>query len=374
MTAAAALHAALQPRRFRVLLLASAANVGIWILAGVFATSEFYRRTIVMHGIAPWNEVLELQMCTALLWAAFTPIVVLIAQRLPLRPPHRLRNALALLALIPLLAVFRAALGGAVLDLGEGHPVSMSMILLSIRVRTHRNIAFVTVIVFLSHVVDAQREAARRERQRLRAQTLLARTEIDELQRRLQPQFALRMLRHIGSVVREEPKTADTLIVTLSGILRRSMARGGDEWIRLGDELEHLDRCLDLCRTGGRFSVTARYIAADDVLACRVPALVLQPVIETIVLDLTSGTGGSVEVRCTREDDHACIEVSSTAASGSSLEAHEQSAAAVRARLATLYGASASVRVARNGAAVTTTLRVPYRECVEPEILEEARA
>lgn len=371
---ASALHAALQPHRLRVLLLASACNVAIWILAGVFATSEFYRRSIVMGGVAPWNEVLELQMCTALLWAVFTPLVVLMAQRLPLRPPHRLRNAAALLALIPLLAVVRAALGGAVLDLGEGHPVSLSMILLSIRIRTHRNIAIIAVIVFISNLVDAQREAARRERQRLRAQTLLARTEIDELQRRLQPQFALRMLRHIGSVVREEPKTADTLIVTLSGILRRSMARRGDEWSRLGDELEHLDRCLDLCRTGGRFSLAARYIAGDDVLACRVPALVLQPLIETIVLDLTSGAGGSVEVHCTREGDHTCIEVSSTAASGSRFEAHEQSAAAIRARLATLYGPAASVHVARNGAAVTTTLRVPYLERVEPEVLEEVGA
>ena len=48
---ASPLHAALQPRRLRVLLLASACNVAIWILAGVFATSEFYRRSIVMGGV-----------------------------------------------------------------------------------------------------------------------------------------------------------------------------------------------------------------------------------------------------------------------------------------------------------------------------------
>ena len=373
MTAAAP-HATLQPRRLRVLLLASAANGDIWILAGVFATSEFYCRAFVIHGVAPWDEVLPLQMATALLWAAFTPLVVLIAQRLPLQPPHRLRNAAALLTLIPLLAIFRAILGGAVIELCDGRPLSLGMTLLSIRVQTHRNIAIVALIVFISNLVDAQREAARRERQRLHAQTLLARTEIDELQRRLQPQFAVRMLRHIGSVAREEPKAADTLIVTLSGILRRSMARAGDEWIPLGDELEHLDRCLDLCRTGGRFSLAARYIAGDDVLTCRVPALVLQPVIETVVLDLTSGAGGSVEVRCTREGDDTCVEVSATAATVGRFEAHQQSAAAVRARLATLYGASASVHVARNGAAVTTTLRVPYLECAGTHDPEEARA
>lgn len=374
MSAATPFAAPLSPRRFGVLLLFTACNLGIWILVAFFATSEFYRRSIVMGGAAPWREVLDLQMCSALVWAAFTPLVVLLAQRLPLRPPHRLRNATAIIALIPLLAVFRAALGGVVLNLGEQDPISLSMITLSIGIRTHRHIAILTVIFFVSNLVDAQREAVERERQRVRAQTLLARTEIDELRTRLQPQFALRMLRHIGSVLRAEPGAADALIVTLSGILRRSMARGGEEWIRLADELEHLDRCLDLCRAGGRFSVQARYVAGDYVLACRVPSLILQPVIETVVLDLTSGAGGSVEVRCTREGGQTRIEVCSTTATGGDFDAHEQSAAAVRARLATLYGGSGTVSVARYGPVVTTVLCIPYEESAGAYIPEEASA
>ena len=320
--------AALPPRRLGLLLLATACNLAIWILAGLFSTSEFYRRSLVLGGpVQQWQEVLAFQMCMALNWALFTPVVVFIAQRLPLRPPHLLRNLAAVLAIIPPLAIFRAAYGGVVLNLGEGHPVALHMVKLSIGIRTHRYIAILAAIFFISNLVDAQREAARRERQLVRARTLLARTEIDELRTRLQPQFALRMLRHIGSVLRERPEAADSLIVTLSGILRRSMA-GGAERIRLADELEHLDRCLDLCRAGGRFSLSARYVAEEDVLESRVPVQVLQPLIETVVLDLTSAGGGSVEVRCTREGAGTRIDVSTVAAS--------------------------------NGAAVNTTLRIPH--------------
>ena len=359
----------LSPRRFGMLLLASAGNLAVWTLVAFFATSEFYRRSIVMGGLTLWRETLDLQLCTALVWAVMTPAVVLIAQRLALRPPHLARNAAALVVLIPLLAVFRATFGGMVLNLGEGDPISLAMVKLSIGIRTHRNIAILVVIFFVSNLVDAQREAARRERQRVRAQTLLARTEIDDLRTRLQPQFALRMLRHIGSVMRDEPREADNLIVALSGILRNSMGRAGDERIRLADELEHLDRCLDLCRAGGRYALTTRYIASDEVLACRVPALVLQPLIETVVLDLTSGTGGSVEVRCAREDGQTCIEVCSVAAAGAGFRAHEQSAAAVRARVMALYAGAASVHVARRGAEVTTTLRIPYQAYVAEEAI-----
>src|SRR5688572_21113010 len=109
------------PRRLRLLLLATACNLGIWMLAGLFATSEFYRRSIVMGGDVEWDQVLVIQMITALNWAMFTPLVVFLAQRLPLRPPHLLRNGAAVIALIPLLAVLRAAMGGAVLNLGEHH-------------------------------------------------------------------------------------------------------------------------------------------------------------------------------------------------------------------------------------------------------------
>jgi two-component system, LytTR family, sensor kinase len=359
-------------RRIGVLLLATACDLGIWILACLFAASEFYRRSIVMGGPPPLSEVLPFQMVVALNWALFTPLVVLIAQRLPLRDEDRIRNGIAVLVFLPYLAVFRAAWGGAVLNLGEHDPIALSMISLSVGIRTHRYIAILAAVFFVYYLVDAQREAARRERQRVRAQTLLARAEIDELRTRLQPQFALRMLRHIGTVLGDQPNAADSLIVNLSGILRRSMGREGGQRIRLADELEHLDRCLDLCRAGGRFSLTARYVADDDVLASRVPALVLQPVIETVVLHLTTGAGGSVEVHCTREENETHIEVATTSA-GSTFQDH-QSAAAIRARLATLYGETASVQVAQRDGTITIGLRIPYEESATQDIPEEALA
>jgi hypothetical protein len=81
-------------------------------------------------------------------------------------------------------------------------------------------------------------------------------------------------------------------------------------------------------------------VAGDDVLSCRVPALVLQPLIETVVLDLTSGAGGAVEVECTREGDEIHV--------------------------------SAGWTVTPGGAAANTTLRFAYQEIVE--IPEEVSA
>ena len=298
----------MKPIRLRLVLIATACDLVLWILVAFFSTSEFYRRAIVLGAAPEWKDVLVVQVVTSLNWAFFTPLILMIAQALPLRPPHRVRNLLIILALIPILAVIRAAFGGAVLDLGEGHAVSRHMVTLSIAIRTHRYSAIIAAIFFVYNFVDIEREASKRERQRVGVQTELARSELDQLRTRLQPRFALRMLRHIAGVLRETPAAADELIVTLGGILRRSMGRESDERIPLADELEHLDRCLELCRAGGRVAVNARYVAGDDVLACRVPAHALQPLIESVVLDLTSGDGGAVEVRCTRDGGDVFIE------------------------------------------------------------------
>jgi Histidine kinase len=300
-------------RRLGTLLLFIAGNLGIWTLVAVYAASEFRHRSIIMGGEVPWNEQIEVQLCTALLWAALTPLLLLLGRCLPFRAPHRVRNVLIIAVLIPLLAVLRAAFGGLVVNLAEHQPMSNGMISLSIGIRTHRDIAILAAFFFVYNLVDMQRESMQRERQRLHAQTLLARAEMDELRTRLQPRFAVRMLRHIAAAIRDEPARADGLIVALSAILRRSMARHTDERVVLSDELEHLDRCLDLCRAGGRVAVEAHYVAADDVLACRVPAHVLEPVIESAVLDLTSGSGGSVSVTCNRAGGETYIDVSVSA-------------------------------------------------------------
>ena len=137
--------ATLSVRRMGMLFVATACNLAIWILVGLYATSEFYRRSLVKNGVVPWNEVLDFQMVSALNWALLTPLVVFIAERLPLRDEHRIRNGIAVIVFLPYLAVFRAAWGGAVLNLGEHDPIDLGMINLSIGIRTHRYSAILAV-------------------------------------------------------------------------------------------------------------------------------------------------------------------------------------------------------------------------------------
>jgi hypothetical protein len=102
----------------------AAALVAIWIVAGLFAASEFYRRSIAMGGRREeFGNVLRVQMVTSLIWATLTPMIIALAERLPLRKPHLVRNAATIILLLPVIAVGRAILGGVILNLSERDPV-----------------------------------------------------------------------------------------------------------------------------------------------------------------------------------------------------------------------------------------------------------
>ena len=216
-------------QRFVRLFGIAMALIAIWLVAGLFTASEFQRRTIAQGGVTEeFPNVLRFQMVSSLNWAAATAIIIFIAERLPLRRPNLVRNALILTAMLPGIAIGRAVIGGIVLNLGEGDPVSLSMMELSISIRTHRNIAIAAVIIIVTNLVLTQREAAAREQRELAAEALIARAGMNELRAQLQPQFLIPALQTIAGIVETEPAAADEMIVALAAKLRESLdATGG---------------------------------------------------------------------------------------------------------------------------------------------------
>jgi hypothetical protein len=200
------------------------AIVGVWLIAGLFTACEFYRRTLALNGTTERVVyILGFQTCSSLMWAVFTPIIVAIAERLPLRKPNLAINAIILAALLPVFAVVRAVTGGVVLNLSEGDRPSLHMADLSISIRTHRNIAIAAVIIIVTNLLLAQREAAQRRQRELDGQTLLARAKLDALRAQLQPEFVFSALQAIADTIETDAAAADRMIVTLADLLRRSL-------------------------------------------------------------------------------------------------------------------------------------------------------
>ena len=301
-------------RRLRELFWIAMALIAIWIVAGLFTASEFYRRAIAVGGRTEYLsrsvlDIVSFQIAMALNWATVTPIIVAIAERLPFRKPHLLRNSAIMLGLVPLIGLARAIMGGIVNKLGEHDVVTMAFIRLSVSIRLHRYIAITAVIVVVTNLILAQREAAARARKELAAQTLLARAELDALRAQMQPHFLFLTLQAIAETVERDPAKADEMIVGLAGLLRRSLTLGGDA-VPLAEEFDFVEQSLALYRIcfDGRLAV--RFEADDEVLASPIPPLVVQQLVEDAVVNrIAPAGGGAIEIRGWRDDGQLRLEV-----------------------------------------------------------------
>jgi two-component system, LytTR family, sensor kinase len=193
--------------------------------------------------------------------------------------------------------------------------------------------------------------SARIEHRLQEQEKLLLAAKVEALKSQINPHFLFNTLASISSLIRSQPDTARTLIVRLSGLLRR-MLRSHEHFVTLREELESIDEYLDIevVRFGPKLAV--RKEVGADMLDIIVPSMILQPLVEnSIKHGLSRKVGpGTITIRSWREEDHAVIEVADDGM-GVVLDALDQpmssgiGLANVRDRLRVIYGAAYQLKL-----------------------------
>lgn len=158
---------------------------------------------------------------------------------------------------------------------------------------------------------DRYRAARRRELDAARLEARLARAQLQNLQAQIQPHFLFNALNTISSVMYDDVAAADRMLTRLADLLRRALHASRAQEVPLGDELELTEAYLDLMRArfGDRLEVMVD--VDDEARLARVPALVLQPLVENA---LRHGAPpppepARIAVRGRREGDTVVLEV-----------------------------------------------------------------
>ena len=137
-----------------------------------------------------------------------------------------------------------------------------------------------------------------------------AQAKIEALKSQINPHFLFNTLASISSLIRTEPDTARTVIIKLSGLLRR-LLRSHQHFISLREELESIDEYLDIevVRFGPKLTVIKEI--SPDTYDIVVPSMILQPLVEnSIKHGLSRKIGsGSILIRSRRERGRVVIEV-----------------------------------------------------------------
>ncbi len=328
----------------------------VWLIFGLFNASEFYRRTVESGYPTALIELLAYQLTSSLNWAFFTPFIVYAAERLPLRKPHALRNALIMTAFVPSIAVVRAAFGSVVSRLGDREPPSYEFMVFSIQIRYHRNIFLVLVVVGITYFILAQRAAAERERNALALRTAVTNAELQGLRATMQPRMMFATLDAIAEKVTTNPALADQMIVHLGDLLRTMLEFGKRTRVTLGEELEVIDRYFEIERVRTEGAFTTRVDVEEELLGATVPPLLLHALVESALFGTDTDSPQRMEVIGRTHEGNLILEVLNDDPTRiPAPDAVEET----RARLQQAFGTSAAISWRVEEKRVVTELAMP---------------
>ena len=208
-----------------------------------------------------------------------------------------------------------------------------------------------------------------RERQAAAAafQAELATARLQALRNHLEPHFLFNSLHSIAALARAgDTPGVVRLIAALSDLLRHVLD-AADRHASLREELQIVERYLEIqrARFADRLEVTVDL--APDVADARVPLLIVQPLVENAVRHGLAPRvrEGSLAIRAVRDNDHTRIDVEDTGVglppNWSLREVTGTGLRNLASRLSAEFGDAAALDVRpREGGGVRATVTLPY--------------
>ena len=339
-----------------------------WTLLGLFFGSQQ-----ILYGAYTGNLRLAGPITSALadwyIWALLTPAILSVRRRVRLAHGTWWYALPLLFVAGVVIAVFKIALRVGVGQLIPGIPtMKMQGMLLS---QLHINVATFWVILGIAAAFEYYAKYRERELRASQLESRLAQAQLQVLRVQLQPHFLFNTLHTISAFMQEgEIEDADRMITRLSDLLRLSLENVGAQEVRLAQEMEFLQRYLDIQQIRFQDRLTLAIEVPPDTLDAHVPSLILQPLVENAIRHGVSqrAEGGFVGVRARRVDDTLRLEVRddgpglSVSDDGNGATGTGLGLANTRARLEQLYGSAHrfALENATNGGLVVS-LVIPFR-------------
>ena len=289
----------------------------IGLLLGLLVVDSFLRGDAI-----PWRRALNIFLVFVVA-GLLSPMIVVAARRF---------GTLAL-GLVCVLHVVLAAIGSTLLErIGYGRPWGESTM-------------WVVLLSVVAACVNQTGEYSRRAwRTRLDAERLrqsVAEATLRSLRTQLAPHFLFNALNSVVTLIRRDPAGARQMMERLRSLLQMTLRGDGRHEVSLAEDLRVAMSYIDVERVRFREALDFQTEIDRSLLGMRIPALLLQPLLENAVRHgvLSSAGRGAIRLSAARRDSRLEISVENEA------ELLDPSAwregiglSNLRARLAQLYG------------------------------------
>jgi two-component system, LytTR family, sensor kinase len=288
----------------------------LWGAGGLFDASQ---TVLFMHAMGRRNAwlIFVTELVSWLPWVLATPLIIGLARRYPIFPRPTLGGVIAHFSAFTIVGLAAEAWFAALQVLFNPWENSQSSTFAGAW-RSSLLFQFLTYLVVYALIlgftswIDARVRRARETVETARLSAALSKSQLAALRQQIEPHFMFNTLHSITGLVRDrENEAAVSMIVGLSEFLRRVLEDSHRSQVSLGEEIEYLQRYLELqkLRFGERLQVNID--VAPELSAARVPSLLLQPLVENAIKHGISkrAAGGTVRVSGVRANGILCLRV-----------------------------------------------------------------
>jgi signal transduction histidine kinase len=214
-------------------------------------------------------------------------------------------------------------------------------------------------------LADATIALRTKERDEAVARQQAAEAQLAALEARVQPHFLFNSLNSIAALIPEDAEGAERMVERVSALLRSSLQQDGPSTTSLGDELRVVRDYLEIERVRFRDRLRYELQVAPEMERIAVPRLSVQTLVENAVKYAVARQrgGATIIIAVSATDDRASVSVSDDGP-GFSPNVEGQSGHGLRllrARLKTLFGDRASLRIDSRPGATSCVIEVPVQ-------------
>ncbi len=337
---------------------------GGWTLLGLFTASQIYIRYAYYSDHPPtWRQALSVSFSDWYAWAVLSPFIFWFAHRFPIArgmkkarwPAHALMATIfSLLKMIIEIAAF-------FLMMGVQRQFSFAQF--------HSNFLTYGAIVGIIYALDYYRKYREHELKSAQLESRLVQAQLQALKMQLHPHFLFNTLHAISALIHKDVEIADRMIARLSDLLRLTLENAGVQEVPLKQELEFLERYLEIEQTRFHDRLAVRMNISPETLDALVPNLILQPLVENAVRHgiARRAAAGTIAISAQRDNGWLLLQVQDN---GPGIPANQQHALTegigltnTKARLQQLYGSRYRFTLENSDAGgLVVSLVIPFRE------------
>lgn len=348
--------------------------VVVWtVLAFLFAGQYYATSAMTMRSVS-WSFALSHALADWYVFALLAPPVAWLGRYVrlewPLRTRHVVIHVSACAAFMIAYLLIRATVGLWQVRASGGTAGFFGLFeILLVKTVPHSLLVY-WAIVSVQHVAAYQERARERERRAVELEQRLTAARLQALQMQLNPHFLFNTLNAISSLMHQDVDAADRMLVRLSELLRRALDTRDRQEVPLREELDFLERYLEIEQARFRERLTVKRNIDEALLDAHVPNLVLQPLVENAIKHgiEKQRRPGVITLGVHREEDQVVLTVRdngpglAAAAARPNPQGHGIGVGNTRRRLEQLYGRNQELLMRdADGGGTEVVVRLPLR-------------